>query len=45
MGEAIDKLIEAKINRVMKNEKLLARIDAKFAVSARTEADKAAANS
>ena len=42
-SEAIDKLIEAKINRVTKNEKLLARIDAKFAVSARTEADKAAA--
>jgi len=42
-GEAIDKIIEAKINRVTKNEKLLARIDTKFATSARTEIDKAQA--
>jgi len=42
-GKAIDDIIEAKINRVAKNEKLLARIDAKFATSARTEANKAEA--
>lgn len=42
-GKAIDDIIEAKINRVTKNEKLLAHIDAKFATSARTEANKAEA--